>query len=104
MDARRHQIVHQVVARRDRGKNLAHEARLFLRRHIAIAEGDSLILFAHEGSDPVSDIRISRSDYNVFSSLLADAMPELPEVETVRLGLAPALEGHVLKELTARRG
>jgi len=31
-------------------------------------------------------------------------MPELPEVETVRRGLAPALEGHVVKSLTARRG
>jgi formamidopyrimidine-DNA glycosylase len=30
-------------------------------------------------------------------------MPELPEVETVRRGLQPALEGHVLKRLTARR-
>src|SRR5262245_65327100 len=30
-------------------------------------------------------------------------MPELPEVETVRLGLAPALEGHVLDRLTVRR-
>ncbi|HWY62947.1 MAG TPA: bifunctional DNA-formamidopyrimidine glycosylase/DNA-(apurinic or apyrimidinic site) lyase [Rhizomicrobium sp.] len=31
-------------------------------------------------------------------------MPELPEVETVRLGLAPALEGHVIKEVRLRRG
>jgi formamidopyrimidine-DNA glycosylase len=30
-------------------------------------------------------------------------MPELPEVETVRRGLSPALEGHVLAKLTARR-
>jgi formamidopyrimidine-DNA glycosylase len=30
-------------------------------------------------------------------------MPELPEVETVRLGLAPALEGRVLNQLTVRR-
>jgi formamidopyrimidine-DNA glycosylase len=30
-------------------------------------------------------------------------MPELPEVETVRLGLAPALEGHVIKEALVRR-
>src|ERR1700753_1466728 len=31
-------------------------------------------------------------------------MPELPEVETVRLGLAPALEGHVLTDVETRRG
>ncbi len=31
-------------------------------------------------------------------------MPELPEVETVRLGLAPAMEGHVLTEIETRRG
>jgi len=30
-------------------------------------------------------------------------MPELPEVETVRRGLAPALTGHVVKDLTVRR-
>ncbi|HWC63907.1 MAG TPA: bifunctional DNA-formamidopyrimidine glycosylase/DNA-(apurinic or apyrimidinic site) lyase [Rhizomicrobium sp.] len=31
-------------------------------------------------------------------------MPELPEVETVRLGLAPALEGHTITEALVRRG
>ena len=31
-------------------------------------------------------------------------MPELPEVETVRLGLAPAMEGHVLTQVQTRRG
>jgi len=31
-------------------------------------------------------------------------MPELPEVETVRKGLAPAVEGHVLKRVNAKRG
>jgi formamidopyrimidine-DNA glycosylase len=31
-------------------------------------------------------------------------MPELPEVETVRLGLAPAMEGHVLTDVQTRRG
>ena len=30
-------------------------------------------------------------------------MPELPEVETVRLGLKPVLEGRVLAKVTARR-
>ena len=31
-------------------------------------------------------------------------MPELPEVETVRLGLEPVLEGHVITEARTRRG
>jgi formamidopyrimidine-DNA glycosylase len=31
-------------------------------------------------------------------------MPELPEVETVRLGLAPVLEGHVILAAKLRRG
>ena len=30
-------------------------------------------------------------------------MPELPEVETVRRGLAPVLEGRVLTRVEARR-
>jgi formamidopyrimidine-DNA glycosylase len=32
------------------------------------------------------------------------SMPELPEVETVRLGLEPALEGHVITQAIIRRG
>src|SRR5690349_18737279 len=31
-------------------------------------------------------------------------MPELPEVETVRLGLQPAMEGHILTDVETRRG
>jgi formamidopyrimidine-DNA glycosylase len=31
-------------------------------------------------------------------------MPELPEVETVRLGLLPVMEGHVLTDVEIRRG
>ena len=31
-------------------------------------------------------------------------MPELPEVETVRLGLSPMLEGKVLTDVQMRRG
>ena len=31
-------------------------------------------------------------------------MPELPEVETVRLGLVPVMEGHVLTDVETRRG
>ena len=31
-------------------------------------------------------------------------MPELPEVETVRRGLAPYLEGHILARVDVRRG
>jgi formamidopyrimidine-DNA glycosylase len=31
-------------------------------------------------------------------------MPELPEVETVRLGLLPALEGHIITKAIVRRG
>ena len=31
-------------------------------------------------------------------------MPELPEVETVRLGLQPVMEGHILTDVETRRG
>ncbi len=31
-------------------------------------------------------------------------MPELPEVETVRLGLLPVMEGHILTDVETRRG
>ena len=43
VDAARHQIVHQVVARRDRGKDLAHKAFLFGLRHVAEAEAGGFV-------------------------------------------------------------
>lgn len=35
--------------------------------------------------------------------MLEESMPELPEVETVRRGLQPALEGHLLTDVVQRR-
>src|SRR3546814_1676742 len=58
------------------------------------------------------EMRISDWSSDVCSSDLlgapagpcqASAMPELPEVETVRGGLAPVLEGHRLTRVEARR-
>ena len=37
------------------------------------------------------------------ATLYDQPMPELPEVETVRLGLSPVLEGHVLNDVLTRR-
>src|SRR5579872_2619008 len=87
----RHDIVHQVIARRDRGKDLAHKAFLFGLRHVAETEAGGFAV-VHVPS-------IARP----WPDGLDKPMPELPEVETVRLGLMPALEGRTIKEALVRR-
>ena len=51
MDARRHQIVHQVVARGDRGEHVADQRRLLFRGHVAVAEGDGRVGVVHGGQN-----------------------------------------------------
>ena len=91
--AARHQIVHQVIALGYRRKDGVDQRRFFFRRHVAIPEGRGLFPSVH-------GLRIAFP----VTIQLPLAMPELPEVETVRRGLAPALEGRTLASLVARRG
>src|SRR5271154_769040 len=112
MDAARHQIVHRVVARGDRGKDLAHECFFFLFRYVAEAEtGGGIGRHGHgwETSLPVapspwSSYRSpSRYPAGPTSTKAANFMPELPEVETVKMGLVPVLEGHRFTHVETRR-
>ncbi len=90
VDAERHQVVHQVVARRHAVEDRAHQARLLRFRHAAVAEiggpGAHRVV-AHAGR------RIA----------CLPSMPELPEVETVMRGLNARLEGRVIARAEARR-
>ena len=98
MNAERHQVIHKVVARRDRGKHALHHRRLVRRRNTAKAEltrgvVDHVVWSLHGGDDSLRRVRLLESQ----------VMPELPEVETVCRGLKPDLEGRVLTSVTPRR-
>ncbi len=102
VDARAHQIVHEVVFARDRGKDLAHQGFLLGFRHLAEAEGrgfgTSCSWWPDNSLWPGSGLPSRPPTLN------SPAMPELPEVETVRTGLEPALKGHRLTRVETRRG
>ncbi len=96
-----HEIVHQVVARRDRAEHGFDPCHLLALGH----------LFETEGNLPFGIrafcFRLCRHarhhSYPVRPRLYAITMPELPEVETVRRGLAPVMEGRTIVSLTQNR-
>src|SRR5690606_13388133 len=73
VDTAAHQVVHQVVTCRDGGKHLADKAFFFGLRHVTETEAGGIAV-THAGN-------IARG----HAYGLAWLMPELPEVETVRL-------------------
>ena len=98
VQAARHQVVHQVVAARDLGKDLVHKALLGSHPRQGRSRS-SPSRFAASGRSRSSDMRADNSarpkirlllQRNGASSALRYGrlvMPELPEVETVRRGL-----------------
>ncbi len=78
---------------RDGGKDLAHEALLLVFRNVAVAEAAETGIWHRR---PVYCA--------VVIPDTVGAMPELPEVETVRRGLQPVLEGRKLTRAETRRG
>jgi formamidopyrimidine-DNA glycosylase len=91
VDACGHQVVHQIVPVRDGRKDAFDATGFFLPRHILESEGN--FLFVH-------DRNIGEGPCRGYMRL----MPELPEVETVRRGLAPAMEGKRILHVETRRG
>ena len=100
VDAGAHQVVHQVVARRDRGEYLAHKAFLVGFRHLAESRNWRFSLL-HGGN--IAGSGAWRLPLRPRDHLRRKCMPELPEVETVRLGLLPAMEGHTMTHAETRR-
>jgi formamidopyrimidine-DNA glycosylase len=88
MDTAAHEVVHQVVPPCHGREYLSHQALLFGLGHVAEAERCSCVWGIAHGARTYS---IGR-------------MPELPEVETVRMGLRPVLEGHRITHVETRRG
>src|SRR5262249_22981909 len=96
------------VAPRHRGKHLVDQRLLFTKRHGAVAEMGGAV-----GRHGVNGIAVRRPDHSAPGAgrlqTLASrgsrrvTMPELPEVETVRRGLQPALEGARFEQVLARR-
>src|SRR5690348_1641081 len=89
--AARHEVVHHVVAARDRAEDLADAARLLLGADQLVAEIDFV---AHE---PRASSGVERPPP------YRGPMPELPEVETTVRGLARVLEGRRIRSVEARR-
>src|SRR4051794_18472766 len=87
MDPPAHQIIHQVVPRCYGREDVADQAVLLAFRNIPEAERHGCF----------RGIAHSARTYSIA------AMPELPEVETVRRGLQPVLEGHRILYAETRR-
>src|SRR5690348_8581121 len=111
MQAARHQVVHQVVTRGDAVEYVVHQRLLVRERHLPIAEmgifaGHFAGLFAVFGrTSCVCGRTIARDGKRRYVSRGERLiMPELPEVETVRRGLAPVMEGARFAHVEARRG
>src|SRR5690606_32398545 len=102
MHAARHGVVHHVVFRRDRRKHLAHAPRLFGLRHVL--EPKMCGLVTHGATIAAGPGRgyIGRRCFRLCVPTFR-RMPELPEVETVRRGLAPALVGRRIKRARTKR-
>jgi len=102
MDTAAHQIVHQIVLRRDAVEYAAHQAAFVFFGHVAETEGRHAFRgsvccrFGHFLGHDETIAEAIRNRYVV-------GMPELPEVETVRRGLAPYLEGQTIVRAVTRR-
>jgi len=99
VDAGAHQVVHQVVARRHRGKDLFDQAFLVGLWHVAETETGGFL--SHAGNIAAPRAIGYRRRPRPF---MTSPCPSYPEVETVRLGLLPVMEGHVLTDVETRRG
>ena len=111
VQAARHQVVHQVVALGDGGKDLIDEALALGLGDGAEAERCAVfpwafacvvaILFHISQNSRARPTALSSAHLSV--NMRPSEMPELPEVETVRRGLAPVLVGSHIAALEARR-
>ena len=105
VDAARHEVVHQVVAAGDRVEDVVDQLLLVGGLDLAEAEGGplavALALFfcLHAASNsPSRGEGLSSPSFQ-----LGEPVPELPEVETVRRGLLPVMEGATFLKVEQRR-
>src|SRR6266566_3410828 len=108
MQAHRHQIVHQVVARRHAVKHIVHQRLLVAQGYVPEAKMRGLVRPIHV----FTPFTLASPDHSVPAAMAlsrqhlkvnAPSMPELPEVETVRRGLQPVMEGSKIVKADARR-
>ena len=101
MDAAAHQIVHQVIARRDAVEDACDEARLLVFGDAAEAEigfpGSGAYLY------PAAPSLQHSASVELPPNRKLQIMPELPEVETVVRGLARALHRQAPRRLDLAR-
>ena len=107
MQAARHQIVHQVVARRHLGKDVVYQALLSsavtsVKPKWRSAGRSGILRSSVIGADNSASAKFklllqrNRASFCTAASETESRMPELPEVETVRRGLEPVLLGTAL--------
>jgi formamidopyrimidine-DNA glycosylase len=102
MNAERHQVVHQIIAIGDAIEDGADKRGFIAGADPAEAEvgGDLRPVRSRFGSVRVHRVKIAQGRH---PRLYVPAMPELPEVETVRRALAARLVGRRLTRVEARR-
>ena len=117
----RHQVVHQVVAARDRCGTRRRPAPACRRAALGGSRNGcrlpacaiGIVLFRQDHSamragDAMSAVRTRHDRVRHLKPAefvrARSSMPELPEVETVRRGLEPAMEGARFTKVEARRG
>src|SRR6266516_1891168 len=108
MQAHRHQIVHQVGARRHAVKHIVHQRLLVAQGYVPEAKMRGLVRPIHV----FTPFTLASPDHSLPAAMAlsrqhlkvnAPSMPELPEVETVRRGLQPVMEGSKIVKADARR-
>ena len=97
VQAARHQVIHHIIFAGDMMEYIIDPRLLLPQSDNFIAKGDGLCLVIQEG------VRHRGDTSERVREKLGKAMPELPEVETVRRGLAPALENAVIDHVTLHR-
>ena len=110
MQPERHQVVHQIVAARDAAEDVVDQRLLVRKRHLARAEIGLLWFAIGHGSSARRDDSAAGAETLCLQKLtlsqalsLGGAMPELPEVETVRRGLEPVMDGARFRKVELRR-
>lgn len=130
MDAAAHDVVHDVIARSHGGKHALNPARFFMFGNVFKSEMGGFGVLGHaqepvisideyraragktngpfEASDVCAILRqvlthAALDLHQANATLKWNDMPELPEVETVRKGLEPAMTGTVITQADVNR-
>ena len=107
MNANGHDVVHDVILAGNAGKYAVHHSSLLVFGHFLVAKMRGLLGLVRHQALPFVKTRTSYrcpgARYNATLATKERKVPELPEVETVRRGLQPVMEGFVIEKSDVRR-